>query len=103
LVADEVGHDRLHRSVAAAMEHEPRIAAEEARGIDAEREVAADPLPGIAMDHRLGRIVRPQALHASRLPSRHPRPVCTTAAGHGSKGSAGDGTLDTKVTIILFY
>src|SRR5712671_2619107 len=46
-VADEIGRQRLHRGVAAAMEDETLVAAEQARGIDAQGEVAIDAAFGI--------------------------------------------------------
>ena len=43
-VADEIGGLGLDRGVAAAMQHEARIAAEQPRRVDAQRQVAADAL-----------------------------------------------------------
>ena len=46
--------DGLDRGVAAAVQHEPRLAAQQARGIDAQGEIAPDTLLGVALDHPLG-------------------------------------------------
>jgi len=62
-VAEQIGHHRLDRGVAAAMQDEARIAAEQARGIDAQRQVAADRGLGIADGYSFGVGIRPQALH----------------------------------------
>ena len=61
--ADEVGRHRLDRGVAAAVQHQLRVAAEQARGVDAQRQVAADPGGGVVRRHRFGIAVRPQATH----------------------------------------
>ena len=63
LLAEIVARPRLHRSVAAAMQHEQRIAAQEARGIDAERDVLADALGAIGLDRFRRFIVIPLAFH----------------------------------------
>src|SRR5262249_34398976 len=69
LLAEEVRHRGLHRGIAAAMQHELGIAADEARGVDAQREIAADAVTGIAVDRRLRLAVDPAAFHR-RAPSR---------------------------------
>ena len=63
LVADEVARARLDRGVAAAVQHQARIAAEEPRGVEAEREIAAD--AGFrAMRHQgVGIAVDPRGFH----------------------------------------
>ena len=56
----------LDRGVAAAMQHEQRVAAEEPRGVDAEREILAHALLGIGLDGVERADVIPSALHGSR-------------------------------------
>jgi hypothetical protein len=46
------------------MEHQLRVAAQEARGIDAQGKVARNTLLGIALDHPFGIGIRPQAAHS---------------------------------------
>ena len=62
VVAVEIGQLRLHRGVAAAMQHQPRILAQQARGIDPQRHVAAE--VGIAGKRRIGIAIDPGTLHA---------------------------------------
>ena len=66
LVAEEVRHTRLDRGVAAAMQHQPRVAAEQPRRVDAQREIAADALGGVMRDHRFGIAVAPEVFHETR-------------------------------------
>ena len=54
LVADEVGGLRLDRGVAAAMQHQPGLAAQQPRRVDAQRQVAADAFLGIVGDQFFG-------------------------------------------------
>ena len=61
--ADEIGRHGLDGSVAAAMQHEARIAAEQAGGVDAQREVAVDAFGGIGRGHGLGVAVVPEVFH----------------------------------------
>ena len=63
LLAEKVGHRRLDRGVAAAVQHELGIAPEQAGGVDARRKVAADALRRIAVDRRLRLAVHPAAFH----------------------------------------
>ena len=56
----------LDRGVAAAMQHEQRVAAEEPRGVDAESEIFAYALLGISLDGVERADVIPSALHGSR-------------------------------------
>src|SRR5262245_17490142 len=48
------------------MQHEQRIAAEQARGVDPERDVEADALRSIGADQLLGRCIVPLAFHGAR-------------------------------------
>src|SRR5262249_12966212 len=48
---------------AAAMQPELGIAADEARGVDAQRQIAADAVTGVAVDRRLRLAVDPAAFH----------------------------------------
>ena len=52
-----------------AVQDELGVAADEARGVDAQRQIAADAVTGIALDRRLRLPVDPAALHR-RAPSR---------------------------------
>ncbi len=72
LLAEIVVRPRLDRGVAAAMQHEQRIAAEQARGVDAEREVLADAVLGVGLDRLPRGFIVPLALHGAR---------CSTLAG----------------------
>ena len=57
---------RLHRGVAAAVQHQQRVAPQQARGVDPERDVLADALGGVGL-HRLARgAVVPLAFHGAR-------------------------------------
>ena len=77
LGAHEVGNGGLHRGIAAAMQDEARIAAEQSRRIDAQREVTANALPGVAVHHVPCIVVGPSTEHAP--PPRWNRQRC--AAG----------------------
>src|SRR5262249_59105896 len=65
----------------AAVQHELGIAADEARGVDAQRQIAADAVTGIAVDRRLRLAVDPAAFHR-RAPSRARK----TSAARGADG-----------------
>ena len=45
------------------MQHQPRLAAEQARRVDAQRQIAADALLGIVLDQLFGFGVVPEILH----------------------------------------
>ncbi len=62
-VAGEVGHHGLDRGIAAAMEDQPGIAAEQARGVDTQGNVAAHALIGVVRDHCFGVGIVPQVVH----------------------------------------
>ena len=64
-LAEQVGHHGLDRGVAAAVQHQPRLAAEQPRGIDAQRQIGCDAALAVARDDRLGIAIRPQAAHRS--------------------------------------
>ena len=66
LLAEIVAKPRLDRGVAAAMQHEKGIAPEQARGVDAERDVGTDALGGVALHHLPRGDVVPLALHGAR-------------------------------------
>ena len=61
------GSARLDRGVAAAVQHEHRIVAEQARGVDAQRQIGRDALVGITGDQRLGVTIDVAAAHATSL------------------------------------
>ena len=64
-IPEQIGQDRLDRRVAAAVQHQPGIAAEQTRGINAQRQIASDAALAIARLHRRRIAVRPQAAHRS--------------------------------------
>ena len=64
-LAQEVGGERLDRGVAAAVQHQARLAAEQARRIDAQRQIRSDALVGIAIDDHLRVALGPRAFHCS--------------------------------------
>ena len=64
-VADEIGCGGLYRGVAAAMQHQARIAAEQARRVNAQRQIPANAFPGIVLDQLFGFDVVPEILHLS--------------------------------------
>ncbi len=66
LLPEIVRGPRLHRGVAAAMQDEERIAPQEARGVDPERDVLANTLGGIGLDHLARGAVVPLAFHGAR-------------------------------------
>ena len=82
LLAEQVRHRRLNRGVAAAVQHEPGIAAEEAGGIDPQREIGTDAAIGIVFDRRLRLAIDPAAFHRQLLsgPTRPSRRACIAAA-----------------------
>ena len=63
LFAEAVGHARFQRGVAAAMQHQLGVTAEQARGVDAQRQLAINPGFGALRDQRLGVALDPPALH----------------------------------------
>ena len=48
--ARDVGDFGLHRGIAAAMQHQPRLAAQQPRRVDAQRQVLANALGGVLGD-----------------------------------------------------
>ena len=64
LAPHQVRHAQLHRGVAAAVQHELRIAAEQPRRVDPQREIARHAARGITCDQRLGLGLHEAALHA---------------------------------------
>ena len=62
-VADEVRRLSLDRGVAAAVQHQPRLAAEQPGGVDTKREIAPDAPGGVFGDEALGLLVVPEILH----------------------------------------
>ena len=63
LAPHQVRQAQFHRGVAAAVQHQAGIAAEQARGIDAQGEVARHPTGAIPIHHRLGLVLHEAALH----------------------------------------
>ena len=86
--AGDVGHLGLHRGVAAAMQHQPRLAAQQARRVDAQRQVLADTLGGMLGDRGLGVAVGPQILHWLSCSRCHDNLTCVRSrpcrSGSGS-------------------
>ncbi len=68
LVAEAVAHRELYRRVAAAMQDEFRIAAEQPGGVDAQRQIARDAVPGRKCREGLGVTLDPAAIHGKPLP-----------------------------------
>ena len=66
LKAEIVSPPRLHRRVAAAMQHEQRIAPQQPRGVDPKRDVFAYALLGVGLDRLARGFVVPLALHGPR-------------------------------------
>ena len=88
-VAGEVGQDRLDRTVAAAVLDEARVAAEQAGGIDAQRQVGADPAGAVARDRRRGVAARPEAIHEAGPRARRSPPAPHERAARGGNGTDG--------------
>jgi hypothetical protein len=65
LVAEKVAHRRLDRAVAAAMEDETGIAAQETGGVDAQRQIVRDALLAVALNEGVGVAVGPEAFHGA--------------------------------------
>ena len=65
IFAELVFHDRLDRGIAAAMQHHFRIAAEQACGVGAHRQVFVHALGGVIGGEFLGVGVRPLGLHGT--------------------------------------
>src|SRR5690606_27031850 len=63
VLAGDVGDRRLDRRVAAAVQHQGGLAAEQPRGIDAERQILVHALLGVALDIAAGVGVAPLVLH----------------------------------------
>ena len=61
--AHQIGGARLDRGVAAAMQHEARVAAEETRRVDPQRQVARHLLGSVGRHHGLGVGLHEAALH----------------------------------------
>ena len=67
-LAEEVAVDALDRGVPAAVHHQRRLRADQARGVDAQREVLA---PGGVTLHELARfLIRPATLHVISPPAK---------------------------------
>ena len=79
VVAETVARARLQRRVAAAMQDELGIAAEEPRRVDPQRQIAVDAGLAGARDERLGVGVDPAALHVAL--SRRWNGATTTRSG----------------------
>ena len=60
---EAIAHARFERGIAAAMEDELRIAAEQARGVDTERQIAADARRRAIGDEVFGITIEPAAFH----------------------------------------
>jgi hypothetical protein len=71
--AGDVRHLGLHRGIAAAMQHQPRLAAQEPRRVHAQRQILANALGSMLGNRGLGVAVGPQILHRCSLQhSPHP-------------------------------
>ncbi len=78
ILAEHVASPRLHRGVAAAVQHQPRVPAEQPGGVGAQGQVFADALAGVAFDGRKGVLVAPETFHQaarSSPPNREIRPA----------------------------
>ena len=62
-VADEIGRNHLARRIAAAVQDEARLATEQTRRVDAQRQIALDALRRIGIDDFLGVLIIPKTLH----------------------------------------
>ena len=70
VVADEIWHAQLDRGIAAAMQHQARVLAEQPGRVNAQRQIGRDAGLCIAIDHRRCVAVAPVALHVnSPLPA----------------------------------
>jgi hypothetical protein len=63
LLAQKVVQLGLDRSIAAAMQHQLGLAAQKSARVDAQAEIGAEALPGVAIDDRLRVTFNPAALH----------------------------------------
>ena len=89
-VAGEVGQGCLDRTVAAAVLDEARVAAEQAGGIDAQRQIGADPAGAVARHGRRGVAARPEAIHETDPGGRRRPPAAPEGkAARGGNGAAG--------------
>ena len=97
-LAVEIGELRLHRGVAAAVQHQPRVLAEQTRGIDPERYVAAE--VGIAGKRRIGVAIDPSTLHTllSLVIRLRPRSVRETRPKRGAIGFSTPRSVISPVT-----
>jgi hypothetical protein len=90
-LAQQVGHGRFDRGIAAAVQHQIGIAADQPGGVDAEGEVFAG--RGVAFEKGAGRFVGPTGLHRLSSPPatpgdadsrRAPPPGCRVPAANRS-------------------
>ena len=89
LAPHQVRHAQLHRGVAAAVQHELRVAAEQARRVDPQREIPRHAARGVTRDQRLGLGLHEAALHACSPMTATGMPAFAGGGkGHLSKPSA---------------
>ena len=67
-LAEQIGHLGLERGVAAAVQHERRIAAQQPRRVDAQRQRLARARGAVDLDRRAGVGISPAALHLPLAP-----------------------------------
>ena len=79
-LAHQIGNARLDGGVAAAVQHQLRILAEEAGRIDAQAQIAPDAQPGILIDGGLRLAIDPATFHQLLLPVPTPVRACPRLA-----------------------
>ena len=76
--AEGIPHGRLDRGVAPAVQHEPGIPSEQARGVNAQRQIAIHPPARVGPNQALGFSRTPPALHACPLLRQRAAPTPDT-------------------------
>ncbi len=89
-VAQQVPHLRLDGGITAAVEHEPRIAAQQPRRIHAQRQIIADALGGIGCDDGFDLGVGPTGFHRRFLDLTFGKKGQKAIACRGARPSFGD-------------
>ena len=88
LFAEEIAHARLHRRIAAAMQHELGITPKQAGRIDAERQVAVDARLRAVRDGGLGVTRRPSRFSSSCALAAHDYALAAGKAAGPPAGAA---------------
>src|SRR5207237_7142518 len=100
-LAEQVGQYGLDRSIAAAVQHQPGIAAEQTRRVDAQGEIAADALGGVAVDDRQRVALDPAAFHTCAPGRRRNAPLVLPLAEHFLAPPAGAARTGAVVALPL--